>query len=85
MMTMGLKSSVYWTSWIVNGLFFTVVADLITVGIGNLYGFGYFTDTAFGINFIIFWFAISSRFHQFSIQNHISEGLGAPRGLIAAR
>jgi len=53
MMTMGLRSSVYWTSWFLVSFFFTFLSSFITVAIGNIFGMKYFTSTAFGINFLL--------------------------------
>ena len=60
MMTMGLRSSVYWMSWFLTSMFFALLSTIVTIIAGNLLHMKYFTDTCTGLNFImLFLFSMS--------------------------
>lgn len=60
MMTMGLRSSVYWMSWFLTSMFFALLSTTVTVVAGDLFQMRYFTDTSTGINFLVlFLFSMS--------------------------
>ena len=70
---MGLRSSVYWTSWILNSCFFTVLATSITMIIANIMQFDLILDTSFGIVWLlIFIFSMSMQIFGYFLTTLIS-------------
>ena len=68
MMTMGLRSSAYWACWFITSLFFAFLSSAVTILAGNLLKMKYFTDTSFGINFLIlFVFSMSMQFLGYAL------------------
>ena len=55
MMTMGLRSSAYWISWILTSQFLVISSTIMTVFWGNIFQMKFFTDTQFGITFLVFY------------------------------
>ena len=53
MITMGLKNSSYWMSWIILACVWVAISSTMTVLTGNLVQIDFFLDTSFGINWVV--------------------------------
>jgi len=52
---MGLKRSVYWTSWVIVYFIFFFINSFSTVIFGKLFGYSFFTKTEFMVLFVLFF------------------------------
>ncbi|OUM58765.1 hypothetical protein PIROE2DRAFT_64203 [Piromyces sp. E2] len=52
---MGLKQSVYWLSWSIIYVFYFLVNAIATILFGKLFGYSFFTNTNFGVLFLVFF------------------------------
>jgi len=55
MMTMGLRSSAYWISWILTSQFLVISSTIMTIFWGHIFQMKFFQDTDFGIIFLVFY------------------------------
>jgi len=54
MRMMGMKDSVYWLVWIMNGFIFQVLSTLVLIVSGSAAQFKFFTNADFGVLFVMF-------------------------------
>eukprot|EP01102_Stenamoeba_stenopodia_P000164 TRINITY_DN1012_c0_g1_i2.p1 TRINITY_DN1012_c0_g1~~TRINITY_DN1012_c0_g1_i2.p1 ORF type:complete len:812 (-),score=158.73 TRINITY_DN1012_c0_g1_i2:99-2534(-) len=55
MRAMGLKSSMYWGSWIITSIALSLLMTLLLIGTGFATGISFFTETNVFVNFLVFF------------------------------